>query len=190
LICFSLSGLAASGQNPAATAPVATQAKSVGPDSKSLGESLKFRADLAAGVAAGTEDAEAALERLQAQASPTGLKINADADLAYAATDVGHRLIALGKPTPAEVFFRAAELSFTTVISRTADTAAREKVQYLQTRAVLRTNYLAKLAEGRADLDEALRLAPDDKHLLQLRRLIPADGGPTFQKHAEVPSKG
>ena len=168
----------------------ATEGKPVAPDLVSISDALKLRGDMAAGVAAGTETPADAVIRLQAQTSPTGLKLDADADFAYAAVDIGQRLIASGKPAKAEAFFQAAEISLNSVIARTADTAVHEKVQYLQARATIRANYLKKQTDGRADLDAALQLVPGDKHLQQLRRLIPADPASTFQNHPEAPSKG
>lgn len=155
-----------------------------------LAKGAKFRGDMAAGVASGTEAPDVAVVRLKTNASATGLKIDADADFAYAALDIGLRLIASGKPAQAETFFRAAETSLNALIVRTPDSAAGDKVQYLQARAMIRANYLAKQAEGRADLDAALQLALGDKRLLQLRRLIPADAATTLQSHKEAPSQG
>lgn len=160
------------------------------PDAKSLTDAVKLRGDMADAVRNGSEKPEIALARLKKEQSPTGLKLDADADFAYAAIDIGRRLIATGKPAEAEKFFAEAEKSLDAVVKKTPDTSARDKAQYLQTRATIRANYLNKLAEGKADLDAAIALAPDDKRLQQLRKLLPADPAATLQKHQEAPVKG
>ena len=148
----------------------------------SMQAATALRRDLFDAVGNGSEKPAAALARLKKEKSPTGLQLDADADFAFAAIDVGRRLIATRKATEAEAFFRAAETALDLVIGRTADSAARDKVQYLQARATIRANYLNKLTEGKADLAAALKLAQDNPRLKQLQRLLPADPAATLQK--------
>jgi len=186
LLCFSFGHFPVYAQSaPAAAAP--TQAA---PDLKPMTDALNFRSDMAASVGSGAEATNAAVIRLKAQAASSGLQIDSDADFAFAAIDVGRRLIALRKPAEAEAFFQAAETSLTLVIGRTSDSAATDKAQYLQKRAAIRANYLGKLSEARADLDTALQLTPDDQRLKQMHNLLPADPAATLQNHKELPTRG
>ena len=101
------------------------------PDAKTLTDASKLRGDMADAVGSGAEKTEAALVRLKKEKSPTGLKIDADADFAFAAIDIGRRLLATGKPAEAEKFFAEAEKSLDFVVKKTPDSAARDKAQYL-----------------------------------------------------------
>jgi len=156
----------------------------------SMAAALKLRSSIAQAVAADTTRPEDALGQLREESSPTGLKVDPDADFAVAALDVGRRLLVARKPVEAESFFRAADASLGLVILRTPDSAARDKAQYLEIRAIIRTSYLNKLAEGKADLQEALKLAPGDKRLQQMRNLLPADPASTLSNHKELPARG
>ncbi|MDI1336600.1 MAG: hypothetical protein PSU94_10525 [Lacunisphaera sp.] len=165
-------------------------AQTVSDTGKSLEEARKLRTDAAAAVAGGEIAPEIALNQLRAGNSLTGLKLDTEADFAVAALDVGRRLLVARKPVEAEAFFHAAEASLGLVIARTPDSAARDKAQYLEIRALIRTSYLNKLAEGKADLQDALKLAPGDKRLQQMRRLLPADPAATLSNHKEQPARG
>lgn len=134
-----------------------------------------LRRDLAAAVASSRISPEDAVVQLRASSAPAGLGADAEAELAFAAIDVGQRLLVAGKPGAAELFFREAEASLGAIIPKTADQASPQKVQYLARRAFIRANYLNKAKEARADLDEGLRLAPNDKGLLRQSRLLNAD---------------
>ncbi len=128
-------------------------------------EAVALRADLTARVAAGEMRPTVAFEQVRAAHAPSGLKLEAKADFALAALDIGQRLIVVGKPAEAEEFFRAAEQTLNQILEQTPDTRAREKAMYLQHRALLRGNYLNKVEEARSDLKQAIYLVPEDKHL-------------------------
>ncbi len=149
-----------------------------------------LRMNTAARVANGELTPEQAVERLRQSDTASGLGIVADADFAFAAIDVGRRLLASGQAAEAEKFFTAAEKSLDQAIRKTPNSAARDQAQFLQARALIRAHYLNKLAEGRADLEAALQLLPDDKHLRQLRNLLSADPAATLQNHKEQPVRG
>lgn len=175
LICSSLSFIAICAQPaapPAASIPDQNQAA---PATSPLTEALKFRSDLVASVVSGAEDSDAAIARLRTQASPSGLKLDADADFALGASDIGRRLISASKPSEAERFFQEAEKSLTTVIDRTPDKSAAEKAGYFAERANLRVHYLNKAALAKSDIDSALQLQPDSAYLRQLR-VVMANG--------------
>ncbi len=70
---------------------------------------LKLRIDTANGIFSGTMKVETALQKLRTEASPSGLMLEPDADFAYAAIDLGQRLIASGRPDEAGKFFTEAE---------------------------------------------------------------------------------
>ena len=151
-------------------------------------EGLRVRGDMAAAVGRGLEKPEAALARLKKHDSPSGLKTDRDADFAFAAIDVGRRLIAAGKPEDAEKFFREAEKSLESVLKKTPDTAARDRAQYLRKLALIRSQYLNKVPQAKADLDEAIRLQPEDKHLRSTRDSVAAENAEHFRE--KPPAEG
>ena len=133
---------------------------------------LNFRSDMAAGVGNGTETPEAAVIRMKAQSGPSGLQIDPAADFAYAAIDVGQRLITLGKPAAAETFFKAAEQSLASLASSTADAQAQAKAQYLRKLCLIRGKYLNEAAQAKLDIAQALTLQPGDKGLLRAQQTL------------------
>jgi len=143
-------------------------------------DALKLRSNMIAGIIQGTEKPAAAILRLQANSSPSGLKIDHDAELAFAAIDIGQRLIAAGKPIEAELFFRLAEKSLVIMTNKTPDTAASEKGQYLSHLALIRTHYLNNAAQAKLDLDAAQKLLPGDKYLDSLRSALGSQHGDVF----------
>ena len=154
---------------------------------------LTLRSDAAAAITAGSEKSAPVLARLKAHASPSGLKIDKDADFAFAAIDVGQRLIAAGKATEAEEFFREAEKALEKVVKKTPDSAAQDKVQFLSALAMIRSRYLNNATQAKADLDEAIKLKPEDKHLESLRGTLGKEHGHTFTERPakdEQPNKG
>lgn len=144
-------------------------------------DTIKQRQDLANAVAAGTQTAEAALAELKAQSAQAG---DSDASLASAAADIGHRLRATGRATDASVFFAAAEESLSKMIDRTPDAEAALKAHYLANRAFLRALGLNKAALAKADLDAALKLAPNDPYLVSLRAALASDKAEQFRNTA------
>ena len=139
------------------------------PDAKFLTDALELRADMAEAVKQKAETPEAALARLKAHASPSGLKLDRDADFAFAAIDVGQRLIAASKPDEAESFFLEAEKSLEAVIKMTPDTAARDKAMLLQNLAFIHGHYLDKASQAKTDIDQAIALQPGDTYLQKMR---------------------
>lgn len=129
------------------------------------------RASLASEVEDSVESAQKALKELQTLKNPTGLPVGKDAGLGMAATDIGHHLLAAGKPTAAEVFFQAAEVSLSRAVEDTADEQAKEKAQYLQSLAQIRGNYLGKQKEAQEGMAAAAELQPDDEHLQRLSKI-------------------
>jgi hypothetical protein len=150
------------------------------PDGKTMTDALKLRGDMGDAVAKGSEKPDAAITRLRAQASPTGLKIDHDADFAFAAIDVGQRLLAADKPAEAGQFFREAEISLTAVLGRTPDTKVQDKTQFLAQRAFIRAKFLSEPVLAKADLDAAQLLKPDDSYLQTLRSELTKDKAAFF----------
>jgi hypothetical protein len=134
-----------------------------------LADAIQFREKLAADVASGTEKPAAAWQRLVAHKNAMGLGLSDESDLALAATDVGQRLVAAGKPEAAELFFRGVEESVDTSLQRKPGAGAREKADWLAQRAWVRAKYLNKVTEADADLAEAVHLQPDDARLKKRR---------------------
>ncbi|HYC70590.1 MAG TPA: hypothetical protein VEB66_05245 [Opitutaceae bacterium] len=134
-----------------------------------MAASLRARADVADAVAKG-ESPRAALEKLKTQEEVSGLpELDRDADFAFAAIDIGLRLVAAGRNREAEEFFREAEAPLEKTIRKTPDALAREKSMYLQKLAFIRSQFLNKRAEAKADLDRAVELQPADELLLRRR---------------------
>ncbi len=107
-----------------------------------------------------------AITHLQTGAA-SGLQLDKDADFAYAAIDVGRRLMGAEQPGAAVVFFQAAEPALAQAANRAPQAA--EKAGHLQNLATIRAEYLGKQVQARADMDEAMRLQPNDEYLRQSR---------------------
>ncbi len=149
------------------SATVRLAAQSLAADAQSMTDALKLRGDMAVAIRQGGETPESAISRLKTHGSPSGQNIDRDAGFAYAAMDVGQRLLAADKAVEAEKFFQEAEKALDKVIKKTPDSAARDKTQFLSALAHIRGNFLNKPREARADLETALRLQPNDEHLKQ-----------------------
>lgn len=130
---------------------------------------LQFRAEIATAVAAETETPENALKRLRENSAASGLNKSRDADYGYASLDIAQRLLAMREVEAAEVFFRAAETGFEEASNHTPRGQAREKADYLRNLAHIRAKFLNKAAQARDDIDEAIRLQPEDKTLIETR---------------------
>ncbi len=155
------------------------------PEAKAQSDTLKLRGDMAESVGRGTEKSDAALARLKKEKSPTGLKLDADADFAFAAIDIGRRLIAAGQPGEAEKFFKEAEKSLDTLVKKTPDTQAATKADYLKKLSLLRSDYLNKVDQAKRDIAQAVALRPDDRHLKRAKDTLAnahADAGKTPKK--------
>lgn len=147
-------------------------------DTATMTAALSLREDVAKAVREKRDPVAGALARLKAAASPSGLKLDRDTDFALAAVDVGQRLLAAGDPESAEPFFREAEKSLDAVIEKTPDNAARDKAAFLQKRAWVRSRFLGKPKDAKADLEAAIRLRPGDKPLQQQREQLVTEHGP------------
>lgn len=161
--------------------------------SKEMQDGLTLRNDAAAAIIKGSEKSAAAVARLKAHGSPSGLKLDRDADFAFAAIDVGQRLLAAGKAAEAEDFFREAEKSLDKVLKKTPDSAANDKVQFLSALAMIRSCYLNNAPQAKADIDAARKLKPGDKHLESLRGTLGKEHGDTFTERPAndvQPAKG
>lgn len=152
-----------------------------------LSAALNIRADIANNTSDNNTEATRAIAALHATNNPSGLGIPADGNFAFAAIDVGRRLMVMHRRIAAEAFFHAAEASLNAVINRTPDSSPQDKAQYLEARALIRIEFLNQLADGRSDLDAALRLTPDNQRLRQLSRQISADPAATLKNHQEQP---
>lgn len=166
--CFAATTVAALAQDKSAGGPLAAV--------------ITLREGMASAIIKGDEKPDKAIARLLAHPSPTGLKIDRDADFGFAAIDVGLRLIAAGKPVEAELFFRAAEKSLDKMVKKTPDTASAEKAQYLGNLALIRASYLNNALQAKSDLDDAKKLRPDDKYLDGLRDTLGSERGDVFKK--------
>lgn len=156
-------------------------------DAATMKAALALREDTVKAVREKRDTVGGALARLKVQASPSGLRLDRDADFAFAAIDVGQRLVADGDPESAEKFFREAEKSLVAVIRKTPDSAARDKAAFLHKRALVRSQFLGKAKEAKADLDAALALRPDDKHLRRQKERLVIEHGPGLM---DRPPKG
>jgi hypothetical protein len=142
---------------------------------------LKLRRELAEALIKGTEKTAGALSRLKACPSASGLKLDSGADFAFAAIDVGQRLIAGGRPTEAEIFFREAEQSLALAVKHTPDTAARDKAMLLRRLSFIRGRYLNQVAQAKADIEQAMALQPDDQGLQVARASLASENADYFR---------
>lgn len=149
---------------------------------KVMSDAAVLREDIADSITKGSSLSTDRIAQLKGTANASGLKIDSDADFAFAALDVGQRLIAAGKPAEAEAFFREAEKSLDKIVKKTPDTAANDKVQFLSALALLHARYLNNAAQAKADLDAAIKLKPDDKHLEGLRGTLGKEHGEVFNE--------
>lgn len=130
--------------------------------------------DLVAAVAQGRVAAPAALALLNGKAGGGG---QATAEAGYAALDVALRLQVARRPAEAQVFFEAAEAILQQVVNQLPDSRAEEKSGHLQNLARMRGQYLSKTIQAKADLEQALRLRPADKRVLDLQRQLAVGRG-------------
>lgn len=146
-----------------------------------MADATAVRATLAESVAAGALTSAAAVNQLRALASPTGLKLASNVDLAYGARDIARRLVSLGKPEAAEAFFKEAEKALALQIRQTPDAQAREKADYLKNLAEMRAQHLRNPAQARLDIDQAIALQPDDTHLQAVRANLSRENAEFFK---------
>ena len=162
---------AAAAQTPSASAAT-TATTAAAPDLAMMTAAEQVRGEMAAGIINGREHADAALARLKALASPMKLPVDPGAEFGYAAIDVGRRLIAAGKPSEAEMFFRAAEASLAAVVLKTPDTQSWDKAQMLQQLSLIRSHYLNNAVQAKADIEQAIALQPSDAALQREKALL------------------
>ncbi len=135
-----------------------------------MADALKLQEDTAAAVAGQREKADAALMRIKAMNSPSGLRMaDHDADFAFSASAIGQRLIGLQKRTDALTFFSAAEQALALAVARMPDSSTQDKAMLLQQLAYLRGHYLDQPAQAQRDFEEAIKLRPDDEWLRRAR---------------------
>ncbi len=142
-----------------------------------------LRQELALAVSQSAQSSSKALALLRGNKGASGRAGSSDADFAYAALDVGYRLMALERPEAAEDFFRAAELSFAAELNRTAQ--ARGRAELLHQLAILRGRFLGKIAQAKADMDEAVRLQPNDVGLREARAGLARGRGEFFKSNGK-----
>jgi hypothetical protein len=183
VLCFLFIGgvLAAQTQPPVANSvPPASAPAPAAPSLNALTAACQMRADMVAGIVKGTEKPDAALARLKRLSSPMGFSIDPEAELGYAAIDIGHRLLSAGKPVEAEIFFKAAEQPLAAAVKKTPETQPRDKAQFLQQLALIRGRYLNNAVQAKADIEQAIVLQPKDEGLQQNRAQLARDHGRLF----------
>lgn len=144
------------------------------PAAKDMLAAHEFRSELVADILAGRAKPQAALGKLRGRSNAMGLQFESQADFALAAMDIGHRLIAAGKPEEAELFFIEAEKSLGQAIDKLSNDDAKTKAMLLEQRAFIRTEFLNKSPEADVDLEKAATLQPEEKRLQRKRDLLPA----------------
>jgi hypothetical protein len=148
---------------------------------KSLTDARKLRADMVDNILNGSEKPPAAIARLRALDSPSGLPIDHDTDFAFAAIDIGLRLLPPGKAAEAEQFFHEAEKSLVLVLNKTPDTQAHDKAELLKHLAFIRGRFLGNPAQARLDIEQAITLQPDDKNLQDVRQNLARENAESFK---------
>jgi tetratricopeptide (TPR) repeat protein len=150
-------------------------------DLQALTDAVKLRSDMADNVVKGLETSDAAIGRLRTLDSPSGLKIGGDFDFALAAIDVGLRLIPAGKPVAAGQFFQEAESSLIAALKNTPDAQTRDRAELLKHLAFIRGFYLGNAAQARVDIEQAIALQPDNKHLQEVRNNLARGNAEIFK---------
>ncbi len=133
-------------------------------------EASKMREQLATAIMRGGEDIVSALVRLRAHPAPTGLGLSRESEYAFAVVEIGHRLIAANRPKEAEAFFREAEAALGRALEPVSEEKTHERVLILRKRALVRSQFLGKGIEAKADLKEAIRLRPEDQSIIERQR--------------------
>jgi hypothetical protein len=150
-------------------------------DAQAVADAVALRQAMVDNILNGSEKPAAALDRLKALRSPSGLKIDREVDIAMGAIDVGHRLIASGRPAEAELFYRAAERSLTALVDKTPDSQAQAKAQYLENLSFIRAHCLNDVAQARLDIERAIALQPDDNRLQSARQNLAREHAEFFK---------
>lgn len=138
-----------------------------------LARAAALRADLAQRIITGMDKPETVAERLKSERSPVGLELDVRTERGLAAVDIGHRLVAAGRPEAGEVLFKAAEEAFGEALGALPERdSGGQKALIFEKRAQIRAEFLGKIDSAKADFDEALRLRPDDRRLQNLRDTV------------------
>jgi hypothetical protein len=143
-------------------------------------DAAQTRANMITAIVQGSEQADAALVRLKTIRSASGLSVDSDTDLAYAAIDIGQCLLAQNKAAEAMKFFRAAEIALTLRVKATPDSNPASKAQYLKQLAFIRGKFLTEADQAKLDIDQAISLQPDDQQLRQVKAQIGKEHGDIF----------
>lgn len=159
------------------------------PVTRPMAEGLNLRAEITRAAIEGKLPVGELLAQLRSAKSPSGLSINADVDVAYAAIDIGRRLIAAGKPEIAETFFAEAEKALDKAIKNKSESTPKEKAQWLGKLAGVRGTYLGKTKEAQADIEAALVLQPEDKMLKRVQKTLSTPGDDVLKNNRSETQK-
>lgn len=163
----------------------------VAADFQQMLDASKYREELTQSILDGDVNAVAALGKMKARQNSSGLRVDVDTDLALAALDMGRRLVAANHPAEAETFFQEAEKALSKAIPNTPDGETDKKSDLLAERAALRINYLNDVKGGRADIDAAVNLLPENARLKAVRDQLGSGKGAEFPEKPLPPkSKG
>ena len=186
-VCFVLAALYASAHLTAQTSPTGTAKTTaqVQADLKLFTDAQKLRDDSATAISNGAETPDSIMARLQASDSPTGLKIDHDADFAFAAIGIGQRLIAARHPAEAEKLFLEAEKRLVLAVQNTPDKTPQIKAQFLTKLSFIRGNYLGNAVQAKADIEQAIALQPDDKDLQQMKATLLSGNAELFKNQPQ-----
>jgi hypothetical protein len=100
---------------------------------------------------------------------------------AWAAIDVGSRLVEAIKPKEALAFFTAAETALVAAAAGFSDKESNDHAQALYALAHVRSVYLHKYVEADDAFQEASRLAPDDETIKQAKQRFDGKFGETVK---------
>ncbi|HEY4256693.1 MAG TPA: hypothetical protein VGM66_05725 [Candidatus Udaeobacter sp.] len=148
-------------------------------------QALHLRETAAAAIMSGTEKPAEVIVQLKANASPSGLSAEANADFGMAALDIGQRLVAQSKLAEADIFFRECEKSFIVASAKVADADARGKAMILQKLALIRSCYLGEPAQAKADIEAAIKLQPSEKYFQNFRNGLFKDQAQALNNSAQ-----
>ena len=130
-------------------------------------EITNFRASIIEDVLRGDRNAASAIAHLKGRKAASNFSFEGDGALGLAAIDIGKRLELVGDRASAQLFFEEAEKALIKA-ARTKSTTLEQKVIFLQKLATIQATNLNNPRAARANLDQAMELAPDSKNLENL----------------------
>ena len=128
----------------------------------------KTRADIANSISRGEGTPTAAISQMKSRSLLASIGVRPNVELAYSLMEVGLRLHGMQKDQDARPFFEAAEREFLKLLGTTPEPDAPVMARYHARLALLHSEFLGNLPQGRKDIAAAITLQPDNPLWKQL----------------------